>query len=247
MFAIGEHHNPPFFSILADHAARLHRGDHQAADRHHVHDADHDQRPGAHRRGVRDAPAPVQGPDGPDARPRQHRPGLPVVRPGHPAGPAAGAGELQPAAPAVARGRGGRQRQVPHPAAGLHLDPASAGRRAAVRLARLDPHPGDRRAGRVLRRRLLRQQHLLAEGALHAADPVLPAALRPLRPRHREAGHRRPRRPGLHREELPGRQEGVPPLLQRGPGLRPRAVHGGLRRADPAVRWAARRRSSTRR
>ena len=35
----------------------------------------------------------------------------------------------------------------------------------AVRLARLDPQPGDRRAGRVLRRRLLRQPHLLAEGA----------------------------------------------------------------------------------
>ena len=102
------------------------------------------------------------------------------------------------------------QRQVPHPAAGLHLHPASARRRAAVRLARLDPLPGDRRTGRLLRRRLLRQQHLLAEGALHPADQVLPAALRPLRPRHGEAGDRRPRRPGVPREELPGRQERVP-------------------------------------
>ena len=45
--------------------------------------------------------------------------------------------------------------------------------------------PGDRRAGRVLRRRLLRQQHLLAEGALPAADRALPAAVRALRARHR--------------------------------------------------------------
>ena len=45
----------------------------------------------------------------------------------------------------------------------LHLDAAPAGRRAAVRLARLDPQPGDRRAGRLLRRRLLRQPHLLAD------------------------------------------------------------------------------------
>ena len=43
------------------------------------------------------------------------------------------------------------QGQVPHPAARLHLHPAPAGRRAAVRLARLDPQPRDRRAGRLLR------------------------------------------------------------------------------------------------
>ena len=36
-------------------------------------------------------------------------------------------------------------------------------------------------------------------------------------------------------QELPGRQAGVPALLQRGPGLRARAGHGGVRRADPAV------------
>ena len=38
----------------------------------------------------------------------------------------------------------------------------------------------------------------------------------------REAGDRRPGRPGVHRQELPGRQAGVPPLLRRGAGLRPR-------------------------
>ena len=31
VFAIGEHHNPPFFSSAPTHPARLHRGDHQAA------------------------------------------------------------------------------------------------------------------------------------------------------------------------------------------------------------------------
>ena len=70
------------------------------------------------------------------------------------------------------------------PLQGFTSTPAAAGRRAAVRLARLDPQPGDRRAGRLLRRRLLRQQHLLAEGALPAADRAVPAALRALRPRH---------------------------------------------------------------
>ena len=74
---------------------------------------------------------------------------------------------------------------LPHAAAGLHLDPAPAGRRAAVRLARLDPHPGDRRAGRLLRQRVLRQPHPGAELPLQAARRPLPAAVRALRPRHR--------------------------------------------------------------
>ena len=90
------------------------------------------------------------------------------------------------------------------PAAGLHVDAAPARRRRAVRLARLDPHPRDRRAGRVLRRRLLREQHLLAEGALPAADRALPPALRALRARHARAGDRRPRRPGVHAREVAG-------------------------------------------
>ena len=70
------------------------------------------------------------------------------------------------------------------PAAGLHRHAAAAGRRAAVRLARLDPQPGDRRAGGLLRRRVLRQPHLLAHRALRPAGRLLPAALRPLRARH---------------------------------------------------------------
>ena len=35
MFAIGEHHQPPFFSSSPDHAAGLHRGDDEKADRDH--------------------------------------------------------------------------------------------------------------------------------------------------------------------------------------------------------------------
>ena len=78
---------------------------------------------------------------------------------------------------------------------------------APVRLARLDPHARDRRAGRVLRRRLLREQHLLAQGALPAPHRAVPPALRPLRSRHARAGDRRPRRPGVHAREVAGRGE----------------------------------------
>ena len=67
-----------------------------------------------------------------------------------------------PAPPPLARGRRRLGGQVPYAAPGLHLDAAPAGRRTAVRLARLDPLPRDRRAGGVLRRRVLRQPHLLA-------------------------------------------------------------------------------------
>ncbi len=77
----------------------------------------------------------------------------------------------------------------------------------------------------------------LAEGPLQTPRRLLPPALRSLRPRHREAGDCRPRRPGLHREEIAGCLERVPPLLQRGAGLRQRPAHGRLRRADPTHGW----------
>ena len=48
------------------------------------------------------------------------------------------------------------------PLHGFTVDSASARRHAAVRLARVDPQPRDRGAGRLLRRRLLPQPHLLA-------------------------------------------------------------------------------------
>lgn len=50
---------------------------------------------------------------------------------------------------------GGRRtstgRQVPHPAQRLHGHPVAARRRPAVRVAWVDPQPGDRGAGRLLR------------------------------------------------------------------------------------------------
>ncbi len=97
---------------------------------------------------------------------------------------------------------------------GVHGDPAAAGRRAAVRLARRDPHAGDRRAGRLLRQRLLREQHPGSELPLPAAGQPLPRALRALRARHSGAGDRRARRPRVHRRALAGRRHAVPPLLR---------------------------------
>ena len=102
---------------------------------------------------------------------------------------------------------------------------------APVRVARLDPQPRDRRAGRLLRRRLLPQPHLLARRAHPADGRVLPPPLRALRPRQRRPGDRRARRPGVHAPELPGRRAGVPPLLRQRPGLRPRPLAGGLHAA----------------
>ncbi len=75
---------PAVRAVLADDAARLPRRADRPAAAVHRDDADHHQRPGEDRRGLRDAAAPRRRPGRPDARPRQHRPGLPVVRPGHP-------------------------------------------------------------------------------------------------------------------------------------------------------------------
>src|SRR4051795_8444291 len=119
-------------------------------------------------------------------------------------------------------------------AQGFPRPPAPAAGRPAVRLARLHPLPRDRRAGGLLRRRFLRQPHLLAGLAHPAHGRPLPPPLRALRPRHRRPGDRRPRRPGVHAQEQPGRREGVPPLLRRRAGLRPRPVAGGVHLADPA-------------
>src|SRR5690606_7286902 len=182
---------------------------------------------------------PGRRPDGPDDGARQHRPGLPLVRAGHPPGHQPRHRELRPAAPAVARGRRQLGGQVPYPVAGLHLHAPPAGRRTAVRLARLHPLAGDRRAGRVLRRRLLPQQHLLARRPHQAHGRAVPHPVRALRARHPRAGDRRPRRPGVHAEELAGRGARVPPLLRRRPRLRPRPVAGGVHRADPAHRGLA--------
>ena len=205
---------PAVRAVLADDAARLPgRADRPAAAVHRDH-ADHHQRPGEDRRGLRDAAAPRRRAGRPDARPRQHRPGLPVVRSGHPRRHRARRVQLRAAAPALARGERGLGGPVPHAAAGLHVHAAAAGRGAAVRLARLDPVAGDRRAGRLLRRRLLPQQHLLAVRARAPDGRPLPAAVRALRPRPRRPRDRRPRRPGLHADQQPGRDPRVPAVLR---------------------------------
>ena len=112
------------------------------------------------------------------------------------------------------------------PLQGFTSTPASPRRRAAVRLARLDPQPRDRRAGGVLRRRVLLQPHLLA-GLAHRADGrVLPPALRALRPRQGRGRHRRPGRaglPGAHARAggpgVPSRTSTTRPVYGHGPSL----------------------------
>ena len=120
---------PAVHRLRADDHAGLHRradrADHPVDGDH----ADHHHRPGADRGELRQAPAPHRRPRRPDDGPRQHRPGLPVVRQGHPPGHQPRDRELRAAAPAVARGRRRLGGPVPHAAAGLHLDAAAAGRR----------------------------------------------------------------------------------------------------------------------
>ena len=58
-------------------------------------------------------------------------------------------------------------------------------------------------------------------------------------------GDRRPRWPGLHPPEQPGRGRGVPALLRQRAGLRPRPVAGGVHRADAADGRQPAARSST--
>ncbi len=128
---------------------------------------------------------------------------------------------------------------VPHAPAGVHVHTPAARRRAPVRIARLHPLTGDRRAGGLLRRRLLPQQHLLARRPHQADGPALPAAVRLPRPRPAQRGRRGARRAGVHTEELAGRGTEVPPLLRQRARLRTRAVAGGVHRADSADRGFA--------
>ena len=257
VFATGEHHNPPFVPSSPDHHARLHRRQDRAADPLHRHDADHHERPGEDRRGLRDAAAHLRRP----RRPRCSAAATPARCTRGSARTSARASRWPSRTTACCTGSGART--------------SSTGRASSAPRCRASPPPRarwmalppfvwhgsirisrDRRAGRVLRRRLLREQHLLAQGALHAADRAVPAALRALRPRQRRPGHRRPRRAGVHAQELAGCRERVPPLLRQRAGVRPRPVAGGLHRADPAhrrqpaaghrpVRWACATTSAT--
>jgi alkanesulfonate monooxygenase SsuD/methylene tetrahydromethanopterin reductase-like flavin-dependent oxidoreductase (luciferase family) len=141
--------------------------------------------------------------------------------------------------------RRGRRRlggQVPYAAAGLHLHPAPARRRPAVRVARLDPQPRDRRAGRVLRRRLLLQPHLLAEASHTSRWSSCTGALRALRPRHADQAivglggqvYMRKNSQDAVREFRPYFDNA--PVYGHGP------IAGGLHRADAADRRGRRSR-----
>ena len=151
-----------------------------------------------------------------------------------------------PAAPALARGRSSTGRaSSARPLQGFTSTPRAARRHAAVRLARLDPQPRDRRAGGVLRRRLLPQPHLLA--GQHTEQMV-----ELYRRRFEHYGHGAADQAivGLGgqvfmRPQQPGRGARVPAVLRQRPGLRPRPVAGGLHRADPADRRHRRSRSSS--
>ena len=131
VFATGEHHNPPFIAsapttTLAYIAAQTERIILSTSTTLITTD-----RPGPDRRGLRQAPAPRRRPRRPDDGPRQHRPGLPVVRQGHPRGHQARDRELRTAPPALARGRRRLGGQVPYAAPGLHLHAAAPRRRTA--------------------------------------------------------------------------------------------------------------------
>ena len=79
--------------------------------------------------------------------------------------------------------------------------------------------------------------HIFWPASAHRADGrPLPQALRALRPRRGRPGHRRPRRPGVHAQEQPGRGPRVPAVLRQRAGLRPRPLARGVHRADPADR-----------
>ena len=163
------------------------------------------------------------------ARPRQHRPGLSVVRQGHPRRHRLAVENYALCTASGARtwvtwkGRSARPLQgftaTPRPLDGL---PPFVWH-GSIRSPRS-------RAGRLLRRRLLRQPHLLA-GVAHPSDgAALPRALRALRPRPRaDPGDRRlaGRLHALSQDAVrcPG------PLRQR-PGLWPRPVAGELHARD---------------
>ena len=232
VFATGEHHNPPFVpsspTTMLGYIAAQTRALH-AVDRD---DADHHQRPGEDRRGLRDAAAPGRRPGRPDDGPRQHRPGLPVVRPGHPQRHPAGDRELRAAAPALARGRRRLGGQVPHAAAGLHLDAAPAGRRPAVRLARLDPQPA-RSPSRPRTTATASSHNHIFWPTEHTQRMV-----ELYRQRFEHYGHGSADQAivGLGgqvfmRKNSPGRGARVPAVLRQRPGLRPRPVAGGVHRA----------------
>ena len=228
-FATGEHHNPPFVAVLPHHDHGLRRGadepDHPV-DRHDPH---HDQRPGQDRRGLREPPAPRRRADGPDARARAT-----------PARSTRGSARTSATGIALAVEHYALlhrlwredvvdwQGRFRTPLTGLHLRPHA-------RSTALPPFvwhgsirsPGDRRAGRLLRRRLLPQQHLLAVRSRAADGRPLPpsgssttATGRPTRRSSGSAGRcscaptRRPRSASSGRTSTTRRSTAAGPSLE---------------------------------
>ena len=213
----------------------------------HLDHADHHERPGEDRRGLRDAAAPGRRPGRPDDGPRQHRPGLPVVRQGHPQGHRAGRRELRRCC------------------AGCGARTSSTGRASSARRCRASPRrrarwTACRRSSGTARSAARRspsrprttatassQQHLLAEGAHRGDGRALPPAVRALRARHAPT---RPSSASAGRCSCARtRQDAVRefrPVLRQRPGLRARPVAGGVHRADAADRRQPRSRSSSR-
>ena len=246
VFATGEHHNPPFIASAPDDHAGLHRRADRADHPLHRDDADHHHRPGAHRRGLREAPAPRRRPRRPDDGPRQHRPGLPVVRQGHP------------------RRHPARDRELRACCAGCGARTSSTGRASSARRCRATPR---RRARSTACRR--------SSGTARSAPPRSPSRRRttatasspttssgrPRTPRGWSALYRRRFEHYGHgsadqaivglggqvfmRSQQPGRGARVPPVLRQRARLRPRPVARGLHGADPADRRLARSRSSS--
>ena len=169
----------------------------------HRHHADHHQRPGEDRRGLRDAAAPGRRPGRPDDGPRQHRPGLPVVRQGHP----------RTGIPLAIENyallhRLWREDVVDWE--GKFRTPLQAFTSTPRPLDGVPPFVWH---GSIRSPEIAEQAAYYGDGffANHIFWPkehtqrlidALPRAVRALRPRHRRPGHRRARRPGVHAQEL---------------------------------------------
>ena len=231
---------PAVHRLRADHDARLHRGADRAdhpVDRDH---ADHHDRPGADRGELRQAPAPLRRPRRPDDGPRQHRPGLPVVRQGHPrrhprwrsrtttcctgsgartswTGRASSVRRCRASPPRLGRWTAyprscGTARSAP---------PRSPSRRRTTATASSPTTSSGRRRtpsgwSTSTARRFEHYGHGTADQAIVGLGGQV-----------------------FMRTQQPGRRPRVPPVLRQRPGLRPRPVAGGLHRADPADRRLA--------
>ena len=140
----------------------------------------------------------VGRPRRPHARPRQHRPGVPVVRQGHPSGPPARDRELRPAAPLWREDVVDWEGKFRTPLQGFTSTPRPLdgvapfvwhGSIRTPEIAEQAAYYGDGFFANNIFWPTEHYQRLIA---------LLPPALRALRARHARAGDRRARRPGVH-------------------------------------------------